>query len=217
MNIVLVCPTAFEMELLRAIARETGMDLLVCGVGPVQAAYATTRYLEKNPLDLVILAGIGGAYREPLLDSGKAFVAKSEVFADLGRCSGDGFEPIEMGEISLEISYNLVKEGDGLFEMVKKSSRLGLASMATVSCASGSRERGAMISSFFGVDIENMEGAAVSLVCKNYRVRFIELRSISNLAGDTNKANWDIKGALEILCEGFKELVDLLELPGKKQ
>ena len=68
-----------------------------------------------------------------------------------------------------------------------------------------------MISAYFGVDIENMEGAAVALVCKNYGVRFMELRSVSNLSGDTNKANWDIKGALKLLVKGFGELVELLE------
>ena len=211
MNRVLICPTAFEMEPLRPLARKAGMDLLVCGVGPAQAAYATTRYLEKNRTPLIILAGIGGAYLEPLIASRKAFIAKSEVFADLGRCTGDGFEPIEIGGRHLKTSYTLVEEEESLVEMVKESSYLGLSSMATVSCVSGSRERAAMISAFFGVDIENMEGAAVALVCKNYGVRLMELRSVSNLSGDTNKANWDIKGALHLLVKGFGEFVELLE------
>jgi len=211
MNRVLICPTAFEMEPLRPLARKAGMDLLVCGVGPAQAAYAATRYLVKNRTPLVILAGIGGAYVEMLLTTRKAFIAKSEVFADLGRCTGDGFEPIEVGEMPLETSYTLLGEEEGLVEMVKESTRIGLSSMATVSCVSGSRARAAMISSSFGVEIENMEGAAVALVCKNYRVRLMELRSVSNLSGDTDKANWDIKGALHLLVKGLGELVEVLE------
>ena len=217
MNPTLICPTVFEMEPLRPLSREVGMECLVCGVGPVQAAHSVTQYLERNRVPLVILAGIGGAYLESILSSRKAFIAKSEVLADLGRCTDVGFEPIEIGGRPLETSYDLLKEGDDLFEMVKESSLLGLSAMATVSCASASRKRAAKISSTFGVDIENMEGAAVALVCKNYGVRLVELRSVSNLSGDPNKANWDIKGALKILRDGLREVVYLLEALEKKQ
>jgi futalosine hydrolase len=42
-----------------------------------------------------------------------------------------------------------------------------------------------------------MEGAAVAQVCLRYQVVFLELRGLSNWAGDRNKKRWQLERALD--------------------
>jgi futalosine hydrolase len=41
-----------------------------------------------------------------------------------------------------------------------------------------------------------MEGGAVAQVCLRYKVPFLEIRGLSNLAGDRNKKRWQLSQAL---------------------
>jgi futalosine hydrolase len=53
-----------------------------------------------------------------------------------------------------------------------------------------------------------MEGAAVAQVCLRYQVVFLELRGLSNWAGDRNKKRWQLERALDT-CQ--RALLYLLE------
>ncbi len=198
------------MESLSTAAARAGIPCFTCGVGPAAAAHSLTMFLENGRVSVVVLAGIGGTYHESYLSAKKVFLAKSEVFADLGRCTDYGFEQIEIGGLPIDAAF-VLREGEELLA-ARNSVHLQAASMATVSCASGNRKRARMVSERFGVEVENMEGAACALVCKTYGVKLIELRSVSNLAGDADRTRWDISGALGLLKNGFIEAVELMGL-----
>jgi len=208
------CPTEMELKALSPAIRDTGLRGFVCGVGPVSTAYYITRFLENETVPFIILAGIGGSYLEKHLLSEKVFVAESEILADLGRCAGDKIEMFDVEGEEIHKSFFLIHHEEDLAKAISGCQVLRLAPMATVSCSSGSIERANMIAGQFGVEIENMEGAAAALVCSQYGVRLLELRTVSNFAGDSNKLNWNIKGALELLIEGVKQLSRILNLKG---
>src|SRR6476469_5826708 len=69
----------------RAIAR------IVTGVGPVNAAFALTRFLSEDVASGVIVCGVGGLYPGFPLDVGDVACADSETYGDLGADSPDGF------------------------------------------------------------------------------------------------------------------------------
>ncbi len=48
----------------------------------------------------------------------------------------------------------------------------------------------------FGADIESMEGAAFHYVCLQQKIKFLQLRSISNRVGERDKAKWAMKEAI---------------------
>jgi futalosine hydrolase len=56
---------------------------------------------------------------------------------------------------------------------------------------------------------ENMEGSAVAQTCLRFGVPMLECRGISNLAGDRNKANWQMEKSIAH-CHGI--VLDLLGL-----
>src|SRR5579864_2202897 len=61
------------------------------GVGPVNAAFALTRYLGAHSDALIISCGIGGAFPDSGLAPGDVVCADSETYGDLGAESPDGF------------------------------------------------------------------------------------------------------------------------------
>ena len=59
----------------------------------------------------------------------------------------------------------------------------------------------------FGADIESMEGAAFHYVCLQEKINFLQLRSISNIAGERDKTKWKMKEAISNLNIELKKLV----------
>ena len=62
----------------------------------------------------------------------------------------------------------------------------------TVCTVTGTAARGEELFRRFGAVCENMEGAAAAQTTLLYGVPFVELRGISNIAGDRDRAGWDI-------------------------
>src|SRR4051812_14207679 len=65
--------------------------LIRTGVGPVNAAFALTRFLSEHDVGAVIAVGVGGAYPGSALEPGDVVCAESETYGDLGASSPDGF------------------------------------------------------------------------------------------------------------------------------
>src|SRR4051812_12361465 len=65
--------------------------LVRTGVGPVNAAFALTRFLCDNDVRAVLNCGIGGAYPSSAFAPGDAVCAESETYGDLGAASPEGF------------------------------------------------------------------------------------------------------------------------------
>ena len=65
----------------------------------------------------------------------------------------------------------------------------------TVNCASGTAKRGNMLGARYRALCENMEGAAVARVCREFNLPCLELRCVSNLVEDRDTSRWQLKKA----------------------
>ncbi len=84
---LLVCvSTELEGALLRP-----HVPVIVTGVGSVNAAYALTRFLDRNEVKAIVVCGVGGAYPGSGFEIGDVVCAESECYGDLGASSPDGF------------------------------------------------------------------------------------------------------------------------------
>jgi len=160
-----------------------GLDVLVTGMGPVNAAHTLTRRLCEAPVQRVISCGIGGAYR----DVGAVAFASSEQFADLGADSPGGF--IDLG-CSPELPLDIVPREGGV-------------KFVTVSLCTGTDERAAEIVARTGAVVESMEGAAIAQVAQAMGCLVGEVRGISNRAGLRERSSWRIPGAIEAAEEAL--------------
>jgi len=59
----------------------------------------------------------------------------------------------------------------------------------------------------FSPDVESMEGAAVSYVCMQQQIKFIQIRAISNYVEKRNKSAWNIPLAVRNLNIMLQKLV----------
>ncbi len=90
MNPVILVPTEKEA----VFFFDHGLQAHICGVGMAECAAATAAAIVEERPDLIVLAGIAGAYSDGIA-TGETFVIESETVADLGRRNADGsFTPL---------------------------------------------------------------------------------------------------------------------------
>lgn len=172
-------------------------DLIVTGVGKVNAGGAVAKHLDPARHAAVLSMGIAGALPHPSRPPlGACIVASASVYADEGLqtptafldCSAMGFPlgPFEGGTIVP--SPALLSALSPLADIV--------GSIATVSTCSGTDALAEMVARRTGGVAEAMEGASIAHVAARLGVPAGEVRIISNTTGDRPGQRWDLKGGL---------------------
>ena len=196
--ILLTSAVAAELDWLGTRA---GVETLVTGVGPVDAAARVAHLLGKSKYEVVINAGIAGAMR------GIAAVGDGVVVGE------------EIMEIDLETGERIVLPPGNLIadrvpsdgQLVEAVTALGFPLVrgatvsrvtATDSTAQRLRERGA--------EVESMEGFAVLRAAQLAGVPALEVRGISNIVGNRDASEWDFAAGLRGLRQVLNATLDLL-------
>jgi len=204
-SVLITAATDIEMrafiEAVNADGDQQDTCRLVTGIGPVETTLSLAGILHKQPeIDCVLNFGIAGAYlkNDTSIQAGMLdlCLAEQEVLGDLGIRLADKVEPFR-GDLSVRDRFVL---DPGLLLTAGRS--LGDADIAykqgtfvTVNCASGTQRRGDQLGRQFHGLCENMEGAAVARVCEEFSLPCLEVRCISNMVEDRNKANWRLREA----------------------
>ncbi|MDD3815318.1 MAG: futalosine hydrolase [Desulfocapsaceae bacterium] len=224
--ILAVAATEFEMNpFLQLLAEEGGASsqedvepscfTLIAGVGPVETTLRLTRYLERcDPrIDKVLNFGVAGAYlSESLPKDGNASIldlclAEQESLGDFGICFADHLEALDEklgGSTVFPLDPSLLQRAGEILAHHQISYRCG--NFVTVSAASATRQRGAMLAARFQGLCENMEGAAAARVCAEFSLPLLEVRAVSNLVEDRNLKHWKMAEA----CSGAAAAAALL-------
>ena len=201
--LLVTAATDFEMTPFLAACPVEGVPFLVTGIGPVETAVRLSALLHGNAEAIrgVVNFGVAGAYVQPapkntpqLLD---ICLAEREVLGDLGICLGDRIEPVAGRELR---PPDMFKMDPGLLAAAGRALAAGQISycsgtFVTVSCASGTARRGGMLARQYHGLCENMEGAAVARVCRDFGLPCFELRCISNLVEDRDTGRWQLQQA----------------------
>jgi len=201
---LLSAATAMELAACRnALGRDLPVAELITGVGPLECAVRLASWLHRHGrVAGVVNVGVAGGYqgeggtRPALLD---LCLARREVLGDLGACAGEIIEPFDPammgGEKLLLLDRDLCDRAEAWLVAGGYPVRCG--TFVTVNCASASLERAARLARAHEAICENMEGAAVARVCAEWELPCLELRSLSNIAGERDKRNWRLAGAAD--------------------
>lgn len=191
------------------IGRAT-ISVCITGVGAIATTYALTRKLRNN-YDIVIQAGVGGAFHSDI-GLGDVVIVETEQFADLGAEDHDDF--INIFELGL-IAKDTPPFSDTYLKMADNRWLQGLALKkvrgVTVSTVSGNEKTIGRIRKAFDADVESMEGAAFHYVCLCEGVPFIQIRAISNYVEPRDKSKWQMGKAINNLNEVLKTFIDSLQ------
>lgn len=195
---------------LKGIVNGHEIETLITGVGSTATAYSLTRQLLWRAPELVIQAGIGGSFRKEFPPETVAFII-DDVFADLGAYQEGEFTDIfDLGLAAADehpfTNRSLINPH------AEKWAMFGLPFVrgATINCISSTPEQVATIKSKYDPVIESMEGAALHYACLMENVPFIQLRAVSNFAGERNKNNWKMMEAIAVLNEKLKRILNWL-------
>ncbi|MEJ2688433.1 MAG: futalosine hydrolase [Deltaproteobacteria bacterium] len=181
------------------VRRNDRVKTLTCGVGPVESTLSLTRLLSgsnASEVTAVVNFGVGGAYPGSDLSILDLCFADREVLADLAICTEEGF-------LDLPASLTVVRDfslDNALLAAAEnfcrqKGCAFRKGSFATVCCASGSAQRGQTLRNKYQAVCENMEGAALARVCKEFGVPFLEVRAISNMVENRDLTGWQLEAA----------------------
>ncbi|MGB9711720.1 MAG: futalosine hydrolase [Dissulfurimicrobium sp.] len=219
---LLITPTRLELYALSSVVEfskvveRNRLPHIVSGIGPGATAMTLTMIMERQRPEIVILVGIGGCYKDTGVGLEDVCLAESEIYGDLGRCTPKGVEPIEIGNERIPMMFPLKDRWTRFLkpDFFKILDGIGIKAipMVTVSCASADFERAARLKHRFKAAVENMEGAAAAQVCSLYYAPLIELRGISNYAGDPDKARWTTEGALKKTATVLVSILNYLKI-----
>jgi futalosine hydrolase len=185
------------------------LPIVICvsGIGKINAAAATATQIERHQPQLVINAGCAGAYPGSGLAIGDLTVASVEILGDEGAITSNGW----LGLQEMNLPY-IIKGTQRYYNEIPISRLAAEKAMqladycgvsltrgrfVTVSTCSGSLPRGEELVRRCGAIVENMEGAAVAMMCLRYGVDCLEIRGVSNLVEERNMKAWDIPRAVE--------------------
>lgn len=196
--ILLVCAVAQELEWLGPRA---GVETLITGIGPVDAASRVTRALNAKRYDTVIDAGVAGAMRG-VAAVGDAVVVGEELYPL--RLETDRALSLPPGNLVADrvpADAQLIEAVTALgFPLVRGIT----VSNVTATAATANRLRE------LGAEIETMEGFAVLRAAQLSGVPAIEVRGISNYVGDRAESNWDFEAGISGLRHVLNATLDLL-------
>lgn len=204
MHILLIAATEHEIEPLRA--QNSGIDILITGVGVPSTSYHLQKRIQQMSNGFIIQAGIAGSF-DTHIPLGETVLIKQDCFADLGIEEKESYTPIfktgltDPNEFPFENGW-LVNTDENLDYV-----DLPKLKAITVNKVSDSSLQRQQYMNQFNAAIESMEGAALHYVCLQEKMPFIQIRSISNYVGERDKTKWKLKEAIENLN---KELAILL-------
>ena len=206
-QLLILVPTEYELDQLRPQIAPVLNDLNgafeVCGFGTIASGICTTRLLARHTPDSVILVGIAGALK-PQLSIGSA--AAFSYLGCYGIGAGSGFEyrtaedlgwnqwaDRETGQSFGDTIHLDDKHSESASESASESPML-----LTVCAASGNlTDVQHRIRRFPSAVAEDMEAFSVAMACRMAHTPLTVIRGISNMAGDRDKAHWDVPAALE--------------------
>jgi futalosine hydrolase len=164
---------------------------IVTGVGPVNAAFALTRFLSQHTARGVVVCGVGGAYPGSGLDVGDVVCADSETYGDLGADSPDGFLDMQA------LRFPVIPGAQPLFNRLPLDLFPARRRVPFVTCTTctGTAAQAETLVRRTGGAVESMEGAAVVHVARLMGVPVGEVRGISNTVGNRDRGAWRLKDA----------------------
>jgi futalosine hydrolase len=181
------------------------------GLGKVNAAAAAAAILSNYSVARLWMWGSGGAYDLPGVEISDVALASEEILGDEGVATISSWQPLDAIGIPLidstvtpifnrmEVDPLELKRSRQLFgewERILPAPRIHVGPFVTVSAVSGSAARARLLSNRYRALCENMEGGAVAQICLRYQVPFLEIRGLSNRAGDRKKKRWQLGKAL---------------------
>jgi futalosine hydrolase len=196
--ILVVAATARELEFV------VGAETLVCGIGPVESALATSRALAVAGLEEAALEG--AALERAALER-----AWPTVLLHIGIAGAQTLEPPAL-VLGSEAVYADVLDAKAVFPRIDRVEpdpallaivRDLLPDAHVLPIATTGRVGGGTV-----CEVEAMEGFGVLRAAAQAGVPALEIRAVSNAVGEPDRTRWRIDDALAVLASSVARLIE---------
>jgi len=180
------------------------------GVGLLSAAVQITRLAVEEKPDLIIQAGIAGAF-DPSLTLGRVVTVGEDQVGDMGVEEENRWKDIF--DMKLEKgSYPPFEKRKLPNHFLEKYNLLHWPEVTaiTVNEITTRPERIDQLVKKYNPGIESMEGAALHYVGRMLNIPFIQVRSISNYVGERDKSKWMMRQAIDHLNQALLKYAERL-------
>jgi futalosine hydrolase len=193
--------------------RGLNVDLLITGVGLTATTYALTKQVSLKRPDLVIQAGIAGSLEKKIKPGGVYLVSEDRVADEM---------VIEKKKLLTVYDFGLRKKDQYPYqdEWLKNIhadlvSLSGLDTLRSISVNQISADKKIirLYRKKYEASLETMEGAALHLVCLSEKIPFLQLRAVSNYAGERDKSKWKFGKSIRELNSSLSKLLKNLSTP----
>ncbi len=218
MQILICAATAFEIGAIirnltkNKILHKHEIDFLITGVGLTAATYHLTKHILLKKADLIIQAGVAGSL-DNKIKMCDTLVIENEFIGDNGVAENKTFK--SLFDLQLLKSNGKPwkdKRLQNVHKKLIKSTGLKVANGVTVNEISTSQNRIAFYKTKLNAHIETLEGAALHYVAIMENIPFLQIRTISNTAGERNKKNWKMDEAIKNLNKEVLRIINLQNL-----
>jgi futalosine hydrolase len=159
------------------------VELLVTGIGPVEASCAVAAALARREYRLVVNAGLGGAFEAAAAIGDGVVIAEDTMELSLETGS-----PLALPR-GIEVVETARSQGALVQQL--RAQRYSVLRGITVSRVTASETTARRLARDRGAQVESMEGFAVLRAAELANVSAIELRGISNRCGPREAGGWD--------------------------
>lgn len=197
-------------ELYTSESRRMKLHFHQSGIGMLAASFSLTKLILEEKPDLVLQVGIAGCFSSQF-DLGTVLTVKEEIIGDLGVEEGGKWK--DLFDMKLEkSSYHPFEKRKLPNQWLDKYNLLDLPAVTgiTVNEISTNPDRIVELNKKYHPAIESMEGAALHYVARETNTAFLQIRAISNMVGERNKANWKMGDAIGHLNDTILQYLDQL-------
>lgn len=210
--ILITAATIDEVHPLNDILSSTEeAEVFITGIGPVVTAASLSSYLALHgpKIKTVWNIGVAGAYTGSRVNMLDICLAQQEVLGDFGICLNNEIMDFDSEIIKHNQTYFF--RGSHFNQFKKNLSGQGITfktvNFVTVNCCTGTLKRGEFLRKKYEAGCENMEGAAIAMVCQNADIPCVELRCVSNMVEDRDKSKWHLSEAIKKVCDATRILL----------
>lgn len=174
------------------------IQVLVSGVGMMSTAFSLATILSSGRFDYALQAGIAGSFTTEL-QLGDVVGVQSEQYGDLGaEDHSDYIDIFDLGFLDKNIfpftQGKLINAAPLFLGAIKP-----LVNALSVNTVSGNSDSIDQRKGRYNCAIESMEGIAFHYACLYHKIPFLQVRAISNYVTPRNKAEWQLKLAIDNL------------------
>jgi len=185
------------------------IDVLTTGVGMVATAAWSSRVLGTHDYDLALNVGVCGSF-DPKIPAGAVVQVVSEELPEMGAEADDAF--LTLHDLKL-LARDDFPFRDGRLTNAEPPPIAALQQLPrvhgiTVNTVHGRDSSIAAIRQRCDPQVETMEGAAFMYACLIRGMPFAEIRAVSNVVEQRNRAAWKLDEAIGNLNAAALRIID---------